>query len=147
MRKADNRGTILIDRIIFVTALHRIGFGEVDRRIGEILQHRIRTFTFNRAIVVIDRVENILPWRYDDFDFAIENEPQLVKRVQIERIGDDHLEAAIFFRHRQDDIFAGDRFGNQLDHRRGDGHLIEIDEIEVVFFGDRLHHLIASRVA
>ncbi len=54
---------------------------------------------------------------------------------------------AVFLRHRQDRVFAGHRFGHQLDDRRRNDDFVEIDEVEAVFLGHRPHHLVAGRVA
>ena len=67
------------------------GLGEVDRRVGEFLQHRVGAFPL-AAIVTIDRVDDVLARSQRDIDLAVQDEPQLVQRVEIERIADDDLQ-------------------------------------------------------
>ena len=48
---------------------------------------------------------------------------------------------------RDDDVFAGHRFGHQFDDRRGDDHFAEIDIIQAVLLGHRPHHVFAGGIA
>ena len=49
------------------------------------------------------------------------------------------LSAPFSWRQRQDDVFAGHRFGHQFDDGGGDGDLGEVDELHAVELGDGAH--------
>ena len=95
----------------------------------------------------VDRLQNRFARSQGDLDVAIQNEPQLFQRVVVERIADDHLQRAVFLRHRQNGVFAGDRFGHQFDDRRRNRHLLEIDEIEPMLLGHGPHDFVAAGIA
>ena len=58
-----------IDLVAGVGVVDRLG--EVDRRIGELLEHRVGAFAFGLAVVAVDRVDDALARRQGDFDLAI----------------------------------------------------------------------------
>ncbi len=96
----------------------RFRFGEVDLGIREFLQHGVDRLRFRLAIMAIDGLDDLLAGRQNRQNFLVENELQLLDRVEIGRIVDDDLERAVFLRQRNDDVFAGHRFRHQLDDRR-----------------------------
>ena len=59
--------------------------GEVDRRVGEFLEHRVGALADRLAVVAVDRLQDALPGGQGDVDLAIENEPQLLERVDFHR--------------------------------------------------------------
>ena len=86
--------------------------------------------------------------RQRDFDLAVEDEPQLLERVEVQRVADDHLQRAIvFFGHRQDGVFARDRLGHQFDDRGGDDDLVQVDVVEPMLFRGRSQDLFGRGVA
>ena len=48
---------------------------------------------------------------------------------------------------RQDDVFAGHRFGHEFDDGGGDGDFGEVDELHAVEFGEGAHDLIGVGVS
>ena len=63
------------------------------------------------------------------------------------RIADQHLEGAIFFRERNDRVFAGDRFGHEFDHRRRNRDVVQVVVFVAVELGEGLGDLFAVGVA
>ena len=82
-----------------------------------------------------------------DFDVAVENEAQLLARVVIERVADDDFQRAVLLGHRQDGVFAGDRFGHQFDDRRRNDDFVQVDEVEAMLLGDGPHDFVAAGIA
>ena len=104
-------------------------------------------FVAHLAVVAVDRFENALARGQRDVHFAVENELQLLERLVVERIADQHLERTIFLGQRNDRVLAGDRFGHQFDHRRRNRHIAQVEELIAVHVGHRLHDLLAGGVA
>ena len=82
-----------------------------------------------------------------DLDLAIQNELQLLERLEVERIAHQHLQRAVFFGERNDRVFAGDRLGHEFHDRRRNRHVVQIEELVAVQVGHRLHDLLAGGVA
>ena len=66
------------------------GFGKIDRSIGEFLQHRVGTLTLDLTVTLVDRLQNAGFRGQCDFDFAIQDESQLVERFQVQGITGQH---------------------------------------------------------
>ncbi len=144
--QADDRRAGFVD-LLFRSRLHRLGFGEIDRRIGEILQHRVGALAVQRAVVLIDGLQDALPRSQRDLDLAVQDKTQLVEGVQVQRIADDHAEGLPFVGHGEDDVFTSHRFGNQFDHRRRDHNLFQVHVVQMMLFRNRPHHVVAGGVA
>ena len=99
------------------------------------------------AIILIDRLDDRFLGRQRDLDLPIEHEPQLVDRLEVHRIMHDHTDDPTLLREGHDDVFAGERFGNELDDRGGDLDLAELDERQAVLFGLGLHDVVGVGVA
>jgi hypothetical protein len=89
---------ILINGFVVARDRCRLGFGKVDRRIGEFLEHRVRRFTFDLTVVLVDRFLDLVARRQGDFDLPIENEPQFFDRIDVVGIADDHLQRILILR-------------------------------------------------
>ena len=57
------------------------------------------------------------------------------------------LRAPFSWDKRQDDVFTGDRFGDEFDDGGGNGHFRKIDELHSVELGQGAHDLIGAGVA
>ena len=79
----DDRGAGFIDDVVGVARGVVFGFGEVDRRVGEFLQHRVGRFAVDLAVVAVDRFEDAFLGRDADLDLAVENELQLVEGFEV----------------------------------------------------------------
>ena len=62
----------------------------------------------------------------DRLDVLVQDELKLLHRVEVGRIAHDDLEHPVFVRQRQDDVFAGHRFGHQFDDGGGDGYFARL---------------------
>ena len=80
----DDRGAALVDLFLAGPRVF-LGLGEIDRRVGELLEHRVGALAHRLAVVAIDRLQNALAGRQGDLDLAIENEPQLLENLEIRR--------------------------------------------------------------
>ena len=146
LHQPDDRRTAFIDLLFAALGfLHR--FGEVDGRIGELLQHRVGAFADRLAVVAVDGVEDRLARGQRDFDLAIENKAKFIERVVVHRVADDHGQLAVGLGQRHGDVFAGDRFGNQFDDGGRDGDFAEVDVVQAVLLGHRPHHFLTGGVA
>lgn len=94
----------------------------------------------------VDRFQDALARGQRDVDLAIENKPQFLERIEIQRITDDHLQHTVFLGHRQDGVFPGHALGHELHDRGRDDDLVQIDEVQAVLLGDRPHDLVGRGV-
>ena len=114
----------LVSSIVLLAASAVVDrFGEVDGRVGELLQHRVGAFADRLAVVAVDGLEDRLAGGQGDVDLPVENEPQLVERVDVHRVADDHRQPAVPLGQRNDGVFPRDRLGHQFDDRRRDRRL------------------------
>ena len=136
--------------IAFLLAHHhsgsRFGFGQVDLRIGEFRDHRVDGLGFGLSIMPVDGLDDLLASGKDRRDFLVQDEIQLLHGVVIGRIAQDDLERAVFLAERNDHVFAGHRFGNELDDGRGNRHVGEIDKLQAVILGHRSHDVVLGGV-
>ena len=92
--------------------------GEVNRRVGHVVNHRVRRLADVLTVVAVDRFLNRFAGRNERFDRTLENEAQLFEDFDVVRVADDDLQRVAVFFERKNAVFAGDRFRNQLDDRR-----------------------------
>ena len=81
LHQPDDRGAVLVDFVFAGPALV-FGLGEVDRRVGEFLEHRVGALALRLAVVAVDRFQNAFPRGQGDVDLAVQDEPQLFDRVE-----------------------------------------------------------------
>ena len=62
------------------------GFGEVDRGVGELLEHRVGTLAVGEAVVAVDRLHDLLAGCDRHLDLAIEDEAKLLLGVHVGRV-------------------------------------------------------------
>ena len=146
VHQPDDRGTGLVDLFIPRPLLLH-GLGEVDGRIGELLEHRVGAFADRLAVVPVDGLQNGLARGQGDLDLAIENEPQFVEGVVIVGIADDDRQLAVALGQRDGGVFPGDRLGHQFDDRRRNDDFAQIDVVQAVLLGHRPHHVLAGGIA
>ena len=122
--------------------------GEVDRGVGELLEHRVDRLGLGGrpAIILVDRLDDRFLGGERDLDLAVQHEPQLVDRLEVERIMHDHTDGAALLGEGHDDVLAGERFGDELDDRGGDLDLVELDERQAVLLGLGLHDVVGVGV-
>src|SRR4029453_10146005 len=82
-----------------------------------------------------------------DFDAAIHDKTALFDGVDVVRVADDDLQCVLILREREDDVFAGNRLGHELDHRLRNGYFGQIDIVAAVLLGNGPHHVFARRIA
>ncbi len=99
------------------------------------------------AVVLVDRLDDRFLGGQRDLDLAVQDEPELVDRLEVERVVHDDTDEPAFLREGHDDVFAGERFGDELDDRGGDLDLAELDEGQAVLFGLGLHDVVGVGVA
>ncbi len=123
--------------------------GEVDRRVGELLEHRVDRLGLRRgaAVVLVDRLDDRFLGRERDLDLAIQHEPELVDRLEIERVVHDDTDDPAVLGQGHDDVFAREGFGDELDDGGGDLDLVELDEGQAVLLGLCLHDIVGIGVA
>ena len=122
------------------------GFGEVDRGVGEFLQHRVSGFTFDLAVVAVDRPLNGGLGGQGGFDLAIEDKPQFFNGFEVERVRDQNPQGSVVFVEWQHTVFAGDRFGDQFDDFFADVSGSQVDVGDLVKFGQRFGDLFGRGV-
>ncbi len=136
LHQPDDRGAGFVDDFV-AGGRFLLGFGEVDRRVGEFLQHRVGALVLHLAVMPVDGLQDAFPRGQGDFDLAIQNEPQFLERIEIVRVADDHPQRAVLLGHRQNGIFAGDRFGHQFDDRGRNDDFAQIDVVEAMLLRPR----------
>ena len=59
--------------------------GEVDRRVGELLEHRVDRLGLRRgaAVILVDRLDDRFLRGQRDLDLAVQHEPELVDRLEV----------------------------------------------------------------
>src|SRR5262249_9711291 len=115
--------------------------GEVDRGVGELLEHRVDRLGLagRAAVVLVDRLDDRLLGGQGDVDLFVEHEPKLVDRLEVHRVMHDDLDGPPLGGEGHDVVFAGEGFGDEFDDGGGDLDLFEFDEGEAVLFGLGLH--------
>ena len=123
--------------------------GVVDGRVGELLEHRVDRLGLRvvAAVVAVDRLDDRLLGGQGDVDLAVQDEPELVERLEVHRVMHDDLDGAALLAEGHDDVLAGERLGDELDDRGGDLDLAEVDEVEAVLLGLGLGDLLEVGVA
>ncbi len=123
--------------------------GKVDRRVREFLEHRVHRLRLRRRapVILVDRLHDRFLRRQRDLDLAIEHEPQLVDRLEIERIVHDNTNGATLLRERHHNVLPGQRLRNQLDHRGGYFDLSQLDKRKAVLLGLRFHDVVRAGIA
>ncbi len=117
MHQPDDRGARFVDGLVaFGAVVHR--FGKVDGRVGELLQHGVGAFGDRLAVVAVDGLQDRLAGGQRQIDLLVENEPQLIDRVDVPGVADDDRQVAIALRKGEDGVFPRDRLGHQFDDRR-----------------------------
>ena len=89
----DDRGVVVL--LGRRQLLGRLRFGHVDLRIGEFRDHRVDRLGFGLAIMPVDGLDDLLARSQDRRDFLVQDELQLLQRVEIGRIAQDDLEGAV----------------------------------------------------
>ncbi len=121
--------------------------GKVDCGIREFLQHRVRAFAFDLAVVAVDRLQDDLPGGQRDFDLSIEDKAKFIEGFQVVRVAHNHPQGVVIdFIERQNRVFAGDGLRDEFDDRGRNRCFGQIDELEVVFLRHGPHDLFARRV-
>ena len=128
-------------------AAGRLRFGEVDGGVGELGEHRVDRLGFGLAVVPVDGLDDLLARRQDGLNIFVQDELEFLNGVEVGRVAHDDLERAVLLRQRQDDVFAGDRFGHQFDDGGRDGDFGQVDELQAVELGDGAHDLFGGGVA
>ncbi len=122
-------------------------FGEVDGGVRELGQHGVHRLGFGLSVVSVDGLDDLLARCQDGLYIFVQDELKFLHGVEVAGVAHDDLERAVFLGQRQDDVFASDRFRDQLDDGGGDGDLGEIDELHPVKLGQGAHDLIGTGVA
>ena len=82
-----------------------------------------------------------------DLDLPVEDESQLVDRLEIHGVMHDDANRPVLIREGHDDVFAGERFRHELDDGGRDLDFVEGDELEAMLFGLGLHDVVHLGVA
>src|SRR5262249_19076632 len=114
---------------------------------GELRQHRVDRLRLTLAIVPVDRLDDLLTRGQDGLYIFVQNELKFLEGVEVGGVAHDDLEGPVVLGHGQDDVLAGDRLGDQLDDRRGDGDLGQIDKLQAVVLGHGTHDLVGGGIA
>ena len=99
--------------------------GEVDRGVGELLEHRVGALAVAEAVVAVDRLHDLLAGGQGHLDVAVEDEPQLLLGVDVGRVAGGDAERAARLREREDRVLAGHALGQELDHLLRHRHVDE----------------------
>ena len=113
-------------RRVLVDAGHRLGQlvrVRVDERVDEALDPAQRS--------------------QDGGDLGVEAEPQQVQRLQVQGVGDDHLEPPVLVAHRQHHVLADQVGGDEVQLALID-HLVQVDELEPELGGQGLGHVLLA---
>ena len=100
-----------------------------------------------RPVVLVDRLDDRFLGCQRDLDLPVQHEPELVDRLEVHRVGHDDLDGPVFLGHGHDEVFPGERLGDQLDDRGGNLHLVKVDVVHAELFGLGLHDLFHVGVA
>jgi hypothetical protein len=95
----------------------------------------------------VDGFDDLLAGGEHGLNVLVEDKLQLLERIHVVGVADDDLEGPVLLGHGQDDVFAGDRLGDEFDHGVGDGDFGEVDELKAVELGDGAHDLVGVTVA
>ena len=68
-------------------AATRLGLGEVDGRVGELVEHRVDRLGFGLAVVPVDRLVDLLLDGEDRLDVLVQDELELLDGVEVGRVG------------------------------------------------------------
>ena len=131
MDQSDNRSAVFVRRLVCLRFIF-LGFGEVDLRVGKLLEHRVGRLPFNLPVVLVDRFLNLLLRSESCLDFAVQNEPKFFNRFDIEWVGDKHLDRFILVRDWDDLVFTGNGFWHQLDYVIRDPNSRKVDVLELI---------------
>ena len=123
------------------------GFGEVDRRVGEFLQHRIGALAVARAVVAVDRLDDLLARGQGQLHLAVQDEAELFLRVDIRGIARGDTERRALLGERKDRVFTGHALRQQAHDGGVDLERGQIDELDAEGLGEGLHHLVARGIA
>ena len=108
LHQPDDRGVAFVDVVAAPLPPSSLGLGEVDGRVGELLQHRVdRLGLVDLAVVPVDGLEDALLGRQGDLDLAVQDELQLFERLEVDRVADDDLERAVLLRPAASRRFRG----------------------------------------
>ena len=108
LNQPDDRSAILVGSLLRLSFVF-LGLGEVDLRVGKLLQHRVSGLALDLSIILINSFLNLLAWCECRFDLSIQDEPELFDRLNIERIRNQHLDRLVLVGHRDDLVFTSDR--------------------------------------
>ena len=122
-------------------------FGEVDRRVGEFLEHRVGALAVGEAVVAIDRLHDLLPRGEAHLDVAVEDEAELLLQFHVGGVARGQSKGAAHFGEREDRVFTGHALGEQFDHILRHGHASEVDDLQPVGLAEDIHHLVGWGVA
>src|SRR5262245_33206043 len=102
LNEANDRGAVFIDDF---RRTHRSGgrlrFGEIDLCISKLLEHGVGRFTFDLAVVLVDRFEDLVARGQGNFDSPIEDKSQFFHGIDVIRIADDDLQGVVFLGERK----------------------------------------------
>ena len=113
--QANHRCGTVIDILLGLFAIG-VSFGEVDRRVGEFLKHRVSRFTLDLPVIAVDGTDNG-PFRGECcFDLSIKDETQFFDRFKIKWVRDQNTQGAIFFAEGKDRVFTSNGLRYQFDH-------------------------------
>src|SRR5207302_1849753 len=121
--------------------------GEVDGGVGELRQHRVDRLRLALAVVAVDRLDDLLARGEDGLYIFVQNELEFLNGVEVGGVAHDDFEGPVVLGHGQDDVLAGDRFGDEFDDGGRNGDLGEVNELQAVVLGDGAHDLVGSGVA
>ena len=99
------------------------------------------------AVIFVDRLDDRFLGRQRDLDLAVQHEPQLVDRLEVQRVVHDDPDDPALLGQGHHDVFAGERLGDQFDDGGGDLDLVQLDEGQAVLFGLGLHDVVGVGVA
>ena len=121
-------------------------FREVDGGVSKLGEHRVDRFGFGLPVVAVDRLDDLFLGSKDGNNVFVEDELEFCDRVEIGRVGHGNLEVVPLDGEWENQVFAGDGFGDQFDNCLGNCLVGEVDELEIGVFRDRLHCLFGGAV-
>ena len=78
---------------------------------------------------------------------AVQDEPQLLERVEVERVAHDDLQRPVLLGHGQDAFSRATDSGTSSITIGRDDHFVQVDEVQAVLLGHGPHDLLAGAVA
>jgi len=110
----------------------------------EQLGHRVVVVA---SVILVDQIRDLILAGHGGHDFLVEDELEFGDKIEVGGIAHRDLEHGAVDLEWNDDVVAGDRLGDGVDHLLGNDPAVEVDELHLVEFGEGLDGLFLRDIA